>query len=217
MIKHYEWKTIRANTLEEELKAYNDACFEEFMNAHEHIDEIKAVFEKELAKSNDGTRNRAAEEIIKYLYAISYSEYLATGDKSNLAFHSGYADSLIYIANMVEAAGKGDVETFEKVLNALPWGDSGTGDQIAYNSTMFAIWILSDESREKVYDIVFNRMKNSNNALGSAQKTVNIMCKFFNMSTLESLIEHNNESEEMVNAKIKAAKKQPGNGDGSEE
>lgn len=208
-MEHYKWIEQKvALPYEQEMELYEENCVNTVLHTAAHIEEIKAILEAELAKSNDPKRQVAYEEMMKYLFQLKYDEYLKTGDKKEISWERGRASSLIYIANMVEAAGKGDDEAFVKELNNLPWGDSNTGDSLSFNATRFTYWLLSDENRKKYYQVFLNRLKNSNNALGSEKKAKSFLEKFENMDSLENLIEYNKEIEKEIKEKNQA---QPGN------
>ena len=38
------------------------------------------------------------------------------------------------------------------LMDKLPWRDSGTGDNISSEATMFVWWILSDETKKQFYE-----------------------------------------------------------------
>ena len=150
-MEKYKWKAIPKNlSYEEERKAFNKQLIDSMMLVKKQLDEIKSIFNVQLEKPGDERRQFAVEQIIQYLYTNPMNKY------EMLEEPSSYTMTLIDLADIVDSANKNDAQAFAEKLEMLPWGDSNTGDQIAKDTTEFAYWILSDESRNQLLPVFEN-------------------------------------------------------------
>ena len=105
--------------------------------------------------------------------------------------------SLIDIVNIIECAHNCDTEKFKELMDKLPWRDSGTGDNISSEATMFVWWILSDETKNNFTNIMLEYCKKANYETTPSRETIDFVfsAKPFEHSlgkkNLKDLIEHN--------------------------
>ena len=193
-MEKYKWKATPKNlSYEEESKAYNKQLIDSMMLVKKQLDEIKSIFNAQLEKPGDERRQFAVEQIIQYLYTNPMNKY------EMLEEPSSYTMTLIDLADIVDSANKNDAQAFAEKLEMLPWGDSNTGDQIAQNTTEFAYWILSDESRNQLLPVFENVIANK---IDSKRHPSVQLGKFDTMVRLYNLEEYNSKTAaELANVK----------------
>ena len=221
-MKHYDWNQAyeaRKNLPEKEQEElFLKQCVEAFLFVGSQLDEITQVFATQLAKPGNKDRAMAAEQIINYLYQNRKYEYDHFGEKYSMRWNYFYADSLIIVAELVDAITKDEKETVDKIFEKLLiMGDSNTGDQVAFNTARFAYWILSTGDRAKYYDTFLKYIKKSHTGNDDLQRSIDIMDAMEEMKDLKHLKQHNiNEMVLMIKeVNSKNTPNQPGNGDGS--
>ena len=214
-MKHYNYEAAyqarRKMTPEQSEIAYKKQCTEAFLFVESQLDDVRKVFDVQLKKPGMPEREVAANLIIDYLFQLKKDEFDKTGDESSICWHHGYADSLITVAETVEAANNGDERRFTELLEKLPWGDSNTGDQISYNSIRFVYWILSEEDRKKFNDVFYSYLKKSNLAHNSDEKAAELMDQMDKMVALKDLKEHVEQERQRLNEEFASGSSQPGN------
>ena len=203
-MKHYTFELINKNkySRDEYYKYENEQNKKAILFVADQVDEIRKIFQVQLDKPGKEKRDIAAEEIIKYL-CLNAKTICEKNENYFLWFYRFESDSLITLAEIIDAANKGDVEDMKNKLDSLPWGQSNTGDQISYNAFQFAYWIFSDEAREK-YENVF--VENLSHYWGiSLEEAKEKLDNIGKMNGLDGLIEANKYYEQMFNDQ-----KQPG-------
>ena len=203
-MEYYKRVPQDENATHEERDAHREnQAIESLKYTEAHLDEIKAIFQVQLNKPGHENRAVAVEEILKYWF-FNDKEKRDRGDMSYVTWSSLYAHDLITTANIIEAANNNDKQALIDAMQKLPWGDSNSGDQSAFNGTQFAFWILSDEDRVKFADVFEEFLRKSNFCYSEPEKAIHFLKNFAELKNLPQLIEYNQEKI----AEIKA--KQPG-------
>ncbi len=165
----------------------------------ENIPEIREIFKVQLEKPGHPYREIAVDEIIKYLYQNRMDKY-EVGLADYLHWDYLYARTLYKLADIIKAVNEEDLDAFTKAMEALPWGDSNTGDQISWNTSRFAYAIMSDEARQKFYE-PFLEVVHKGHYGETKEATAKIVEGMGNLAFLPSLMEANIETANEVKAK----------------
>src|SRR5574344_2266597 len=123
-------------------------------------------------------------------------ESILTGD---------FANSLIRIANVVDALSKNRVSIAEREISGLPFGDSNTGDQIASTAHMFMYWLLSDENKIKYRDM-FYKCAEEHYYLGyrktQHEMSDNFRKNYTEMEPLDNLAKYNEQNDKQMQKEV---------------
>ncbi|MBE5736424.1 MAG: hypothetical protein E7356_03640 [Clostridiales bacterium] len=165
-------------------------AYECLLYVEQMLEEIRKIFQVQLEKSGNDVRTIAVEEIISYLLTNKIERHRGRNDDMFIVSDSYYAESLITIAQIIEAINNNKQDELSNILNNLPWGTSNTGDQLAWNTTMFSYWILSDESRNLFGDIFKKYFREKSFAKEEDQIQQNVS-DIENYTTLPILMKHN--------------------------
>ena len=205
-MKRYQYQPYPDNaTSEERDEFYTAEALKNLQFVEEHLDEVRAIFKVQLDKPGHQDRALATEEVIKYWF-LNDKEKRERGNMEFMTWSSLYASQLITTASIIEAVNNNDRKTLLEEMERLPWGDSNSGDQAAFNATQFVFWILSDEDRAKYADVFEEFLKKSNFCYNNPDKAITLLQNFAELKNLPHLVAHNKETL----AEIKA--KQPGDG-----
>ena len=167
-------------------------AYECLLYVEQMLEEIRKIFQVQLEKSGNDVRTIAVEEIISYLLTNKIERHRGRNDDMFIVSDSYYAESLITIAQIIDAINNNKQDELSSILNNLPWGTSNTGDQIAWNTTMFSYWILSDESRNLFGDIFKKYFREKSFAKEEDQIQQNVS-DIENYTFLPILMKHNQE------------------------
>lgn len=154
------------------------------------LEEIQKIFQVQLEKSGNSVRTIAVEEVTNYLLTNRIEQHRGRNNDMFIVSDSYYAESLITIAQIIEAINNNKEDEVSNILNNLPWGDSNTGDQIARNTAEFSYWILSDEAKSLFGDI-FKKHFREKSFSKEEDKIEKNISDIENYTHLPYLIQHN--------------------------
>ena len=185
-------------TYEEESKIDRENAIAGFKVLEENIPEIREIFKAQLDKPGHPYRAVLVEEIMKYLVSSRIDKFKMAEENDYIYFDYLYAVTIYELADIIEAVNKNDEAAFVQAMEALPWGDSNTGDQISWNNARFAYGIMSDEAREKFGGLFAGFIARSNVGRTSPEEHI---AKMANLEYLPQLMEYNMEVESEIKAK----------------
>lgn len=189
-MKKYIWKESPSGATQEERdKIYSENALGCFNHAVSNIPKIKRIFAEQTSKPGDSRRSEASDAITTYLVEEHIDEIKKKPFYSELYWTK--ADILIRLTNIIEAVNSNDREAIESAYQALPFGQSNTGDSLSFNAMQFAYWIMSDEAREKYGDIALKYLIQHNICAGDEQKAKKYLESFASLEKLDSLLERN--------------------------
>ncbi len=162
--------------------------------------EIKSIFDAQLAKPGAPSRDLVVEELIKYTYQLPVAHYEAGGEFSTYRNSRINTQCLITIANLVDSVNNNDKHSLASHLDAM--FDANTYPiQASLSMLSYFYLILSNKDRKS-----FDAQIKEAIASKSSQSPEEIIQEFLSMKPYEALKNSNNQTESEIK-QIKARTK----------